>query len=148
MRPFSLDPQLAAGTVFLADWPMCRVLLTNDKRFPWLVLVPRRDNIVEMIDLAETDQIALTGEIARASRALKDCAARRSGCDKLNVGMIGNVVPQLHVHIVARTRGDAEWPYPVWGRGHPVAYDGEELKLITAGLTALILSRPESPPQK
>src|SRR6185312_13658236 len=103
---WSLDPQLALDTVAVSDLPLARVLLANDANYPWLILVPRLPGIVELIDLEENAQIQLTGEIARVSAALKTVTA----CDKLNVAAIGNVVPQLHVHVVARYRTDLAWP--------------------------------------
>ena len=108
---WSLDPQLERDTFALGDLPLSRVLLMNDANYPWLILVPRRPALVEIIDLAENEQAQLMAEIARASHALKAVTA----CDKLNVAAIGNVVAQLHVHIVARRQSDAAWPKPVWG---------------------------------
>ena len=119
MHDFILHPQLARDTAQVGDLPLARVLLMNDANYPWLILVPRRDGAVELIDLAEEEQRQLTREIAQVSHALKTMTA----CDKLNVAAIGNVVPQLHVHIVARRRGDAAWPKPVWGTVPPVTYD-------------------------
>lgn len=110
---FELDPRLAHDGAFVTDWPLCRVLLMDDARFPWLVLVPRRAGLRELDDLAEADHAQLTAEVRRALRLLRGLAA----CDKLNVGALGNLVPQLHVHIVARRRGDSAWPGPVWGSG-------------------------------
>jgi diadenosine tetraphosphate (Ap4A) HIT family hydrolase len=111
MATFELHPQLAADGLFLADWPLCRVLRMNDRTYPWLILVPRQDGIREIIDLSEADQQALTQEIARASRALK--ALRRP--HKINVAALGNMVPQLHVHVIGRNPDDPAWPKPVWG---------------------------------
>ena len=91
----------------------------NDANYPWLLLVPRRAGAVEIIDLDEVEQAQLMTEIARVARALKDV----TGCDKLNIAAIGNVVPQLHVHVVARRKGDAAWPKPVWGAVPPRPYD-------------------------
>lgn len=110
---FQLDARLAADTLFVAEWNLCRVLLMDDAQFPWLVLVPRREGLAELDDLAEPDRTQLMREIARAMQVLRGVA----GCDKLNVGALGNIVRQLHVHVVARRRGDAAWPGPVWGCG-------------------------------
>jgi diadenosine tetraphosphate (Ap4A) HIT family hydrolase len=107
---WSLHPQLAADTVPVCDLPLSRLLAMNDANFPWLILVPRRAGVSEMIDLG-AEQALLMDEISRVSHALKD----ETRCDKLNVAAIGNVVPQLHVHIVARRKSDAVWPKPVWG---------------------------------
>src|SRR5689334_9641788 len=103
---FLLHPKLEADTVFLADWPLSRALLLNDRRFPWVVLVPRRVGVSEIFDLTETNRAAMIGEIARASENLKAWARLHGGCDKINIGSLGNIVPQLHIHIVARSSGD------------------------------------------
>jgi diadenosine tetraphosphate (Ap4A) HIT family hydrolase len=108
---WSLHPQLAKDTIEVGDLPLARVLLMNDAGYPWLVLVPRRPQASEIIDLDEDDQEMLIREIALLAGVLKDVTA----CDKLNIAAIGNVVPQLHVHVVARRRDDALWPRPVWG---------------------------------
>lgn len=115
---FELDPRLATDSAFVADWELSRVLLMDDARFPWLVLVPRKLDLVELDDMQDADQILLTREINRAMKLLHDAAP----CDKLNVGALGNIVRQLHVHIVARHIGDAAWPGPVWGFGTAQRY--------------------------
>jgi diadenosine tetraphosphate (Ap4A) HIT family hydrolase len=138
LSDFSLHPQIAADTVIICDWPLCRVLLMNDARFPWLILVPRRTDTIELIDLTEQDRTALMGEIARASRFLKSWAG--GGCDKLNVAMIGNLAPQLHIHVVARRRTDSLWPQTVWGRGEPVRYADDELASSVNELAKLVAS--------
>jgi diadenosine tetraphosphate (Ap4A) HIT family hydrolase len=109
--PWSLHPQLEQDTEPVGDLPLSRLLVNNDANYSWLLLVPRRLGVREIIDLDEKDQSQLMIEIAHTSRALKDVAA----CHKLNVAAIGNVVPQLHIHIVARERDDPAWPKPVWG---------------------------------
>ena len=121
----------------VCDWPLSRVLLMNDTRFPWLILVPRRTGISEFFRLETADRGLLTGEIAGASAILEGWAKPRTGCDKLNVGMIGNIVSQLHVHIVARRTTDAAWPFPVWGRGDPVRYAANELERAAAELASM-----------
>ena len=108
---FSLDPRLAQDTIALGDLPLSRVLLMNDANYPWLILVPRRPNLVELIDLDEAGQMTLMAELARAARAVKEITT----CDKLNVAALGNTVRQLHVHVIARRDGDAAGPRPVWG---------------------------------
>lgn len=113
-----LHPQLERDTVLVGDLPLSRVLLSNDANYPWLVLVPRRPRMVEIIDLDDADQTQLMAETAQASRALK--AVTR--CDKLNVAALGNSVPQLHVHVIARFRADPAGPHPVWGRVPARAY--------------------------
>jgi diadenosine tetraphosphate (Ap4A) HIT family hydrolase len=125
---WSLHPQLCADTAFVCDLPLSRLVAMNDANFPWLILVPRRAGLSELFDLG-ADQAALADEIALVSRALKE----QTRCDKLNVAAIGNVVPQLHIHIVARTSGDALWPKPVWGAAPPRAYDAAALeRFVTA----------------
>jgi diadenosine tetraphosphate (Ap4A) HIT family hydrolase len=133
---FVLHLRLAADTVHIADWSLSRVQLMNDKRYPWIVLVPRRAEIIELFDLDEAARATLMSEIAYAGAKLKAWTKARGGCDKINVGMIGNIVPQLHVHIVARTKTDAVWPAPVWGKGEPIPYAAVELERIVASLRA------------
>ena len=115
---WSLHPQLAQDTVPVGDLALSRVLLANDANFPWLILVPRRPGLVELIDLEENAQIQLLGEIAAAARAFKSITQ----CEKLNIAALGNQVPQLHVHVIARRHSDAAWPKPVWGAAAPAAY--------------------------
>lgn len=115
---FELDPRLAADTIYVADWTLCRVLLVDDAQFPWLVLVPRRAGLAELDDLDANDRTRLMLEIQRAMQTLRDTVEY----DKLNIGALGNIVRQLHVHVVARRRNDAAWPGPVWGHGRAVPY--------------------------
>jgi diadenosine tetraphosphate (Ap4A) HIT family hydrolase len=124
---WSLHPQLAADTVPVCDLPLSRLLAMNDANFPWLILVPRRAGVSEMIDLG-AEQAQLMDEISLVSRALKG----ETRCDKLNVAAIGNVVPQLHVHIVARRKDDAAWPKPVWGALPRRDYDAAVLGSFVA----------------
>ena len=111
---FALDPRLAGDTHRLARWPLCELLLMDDARYPWLILVPRIDGARELLDLDQAERAQLWQEIDAASRALRDAFAP----DKLNIGALGNVVSQLHVHVIARYRHDDAWPGPVWG-AHP-----------------------------
>jgi diadenosine tetraphosphate (Ap4A) HIT family hydrolase len=125
---WSLHPQLAADTVPVCDLALSRLLAMNDANFPWLILVPRRAGVSEIIDLG-ADQTLLMDELALVSRALKE----ETRCDKLNVAAIGNVVPQLHVHIVARRKDDAAWPKPVWGAVPRRAYEADAMtRFVTA----------------
>lgn len=117
-QSFALDPRLAADTQLVASLPLCDVRLMNDARYAWLVLIPRRAELVEITDLGDDEQAALWQEVNRAGRALRAVAP----CDKLNLGALGNIVRQLHVHVVARCEGDAAWPGPVWGHGKPVGH--------------------------
>ena len=118
-KDWSLHPQLAQDTVAVGDLPLSRVLLANDANYPWLILVPRRPGLTEIIDLDDNAQVQLMGEIAVAARVLKSITE----CEKLNIAAIGNVVAQLHVHVVARRHSDAAWPKPVWGAAPPAAYN-------------------------
>jgi diadenosine tetraphosphate (Ap4A) HIT family hydrolase len=115
---FILDPRLAADTVEVGDLALCRVLLMDDARFPWLILVPRRPDLVEITDLAEPDAQALW----RETRITVGVMQALSRPDKVNVGALGNVVAQLHVHVVGRFRSDPAWPGPVWGVGTRTPY--------------------------
>jgi diadenosine tetraphosphate (Ap4A) HIT family hydrolase len=119
MDSFQLHARLAADTTLVADWALCRVLLMNDARYPWLILVPRRAGLTEIHELKHAERMVLIEEINRASLGLKTLA----NAAKINVGALGNLVPQLHIHIVARKPGDAAWPGPVWGYGEATAYE-------------------------
>lgn len=134
MTDFELHPRLAADTVLVADWTLCRVLLMNDARYPWLILVPRRADAVEIFDLNPEDREMLMAEIAFASERLKHF----SRAAKINVGALGNLVSQLHIHVIARNPGDAAWPGPVWGLGAAVAYDNETKKALSAKIASLL----------
>jgi diadenosine tetraphosphate (Ap4A) HIT family hydrolase len=116
--PFTLHPQLDADTIPLGRLALSRVLLMNDARYPWLILVPEQPDLAEIIDLPEADRFALTREIAAASEVLKALYSP----DKLNVGALGNRVRQLHVHVLARFQSDDAWPGPVWGVGQAQQY--------------------------
>lgn len=115
---FALDSRLAAATLPVGDMALSSVLLQNDSRFPWLVLVPRRPGLVELTDLDDGDYRTLTDEIRLATRVMLALASP----DKVNVAAIGNVVAQMHVHVVGRFRSDPAWPGPVWGFGTPAPY--------------------------
>ncbi|RFC63178.1 HIT domain-containing protein [Fulvimarina endophytica] len=117
--PFELHPRLAADSLPVKTLGLCELRLINDSRWPWLILVPRRPDTVEFHDMTGLDQTMLTFELGLVSKPFKAL----TGCDKLNIAMIGNMVPQLHAHIVARSSGDANWPGPVWGFGEAVAYE-------------------------
>jgi diadenosine tetraphosphate (Ap4A) HIT family hydrolase len=115
---FSLDPRLIADTHAIGDLALCSVLLMDDARFPWLILVPRRRDASELTDLNDADAVALTEEIRLTVRVIQSLARP----DKVNVAALGNVVAQLHVHVIARFRSDPAWPDPVWGRGERTPY--------------------------
>ena len=129
---FTLHPQLEADTHFAADWPLCRVLVMNDMRYPWLVLVPRREGVTEVTGLDTAERNALMEEIARAGRLLQAYPE----VAKLNIGALGNKVPQLHVHVVGRHQGDPAWPGPVWGHSPSVPYEADGLARMLASVRA------------
>ena len=134
MSAFSLHPQLEAETHRIGDLSLSVALLMDDARFPWIILVPRRENARELIDLSEADAGALSGEVRQASRAMRDLFKPH----KLNVAALGNVTPQLHIHVVARFAEDAAWPRPVWGVGeraeYPPALRDERIAMLRAAL--------------
>lgn len=121
---FELHPQLVADTVPVAEWPLCQVLLINDATYPWLVLVPARPDLRDLDDLAQADLALATGEIVKASRALKGLY----NPVKINVAALGNMVPQLHIHVIARFEEDAAWPKPVWGVAPAQPYAPDALR--------------------
>ncbi|SON58351.1 HIT domain protein [Hartmannibacter diazotrophicus] len=130
MTAFTLDPRLAADTHLVGDLPLCRVLLMNDSTWTWLILVPRKDGLAEIIDLDETERAILMEEIAAASTVVRNLA----NADKLNVAALGNMVRQLHVHVIARHVGDPAWPGPVWGRQPAVHYAPTTVVALLADL--------------
>jgi diadenosine tetraphosphate (Ap4A) HIT family hydrolase len=129
---WSLHPQLARDGVALGDLPLSRVLVMNDANYPWLVLVPRRPDLVEIIDLGEADRIALMAEVSAVAAGLK----RATRCDKLNIAALGNVVAQLHVHVIARFRNDPAGPRAVWGQVPARPYPAAELERLMLALRA------------
>jgi diadenosine tetraphosphate (Ap4A) HIT family hydrolase len=127
---WSLHEQLQHDTIDIGDLPLSRVLVVKDAHYPWLMLVPRRADTTEIIDLDEVAQGQLMTEINRVGRALKEITK----CDKLNVAALGNMVPQLHVHIIARRKTDAAWPRPIWGVMPPLAHDAAEVQRFISEL--------------
>jgi len=125
---FSLDPCLAADTLEVGELALSRVLLMNDARYPWLILAPRRAGLSEIVDLAREEQLTLMEEIARLSEILR----AEPGVEKINVGALGNVVRQLHVHVLGRRVGDPAWPGPVWGFGKAIKYDETAARSLAA----------------
>ncbi|MGV8942641.1 HIT domain-containing protein [Thermomonas sp.] len=123
MNPWQLHPQLAEDTVPVIELALSEVRLMDDANHPWLVLVPRIDGAVELIDLDASQRTQLTAEIDATSRALKALFKP----DKLNIAALGNMVPQLHVHVIARYTSDIAWPRPVWGVANARPYAPEEL---------------------
>lgn len=133
MTDFALDPRLAADTRPVADLGLSRLVMMRDGNYPWLILVPRVAGAVEILDLAPADRARLWDEIETVAAALK----AETGADKLNIAALGNVVAQLHVHVIARFHGDAAWPAPVWGKGEPVPYDAAGLERLRDFLLAV-----------
>ncbi|MGC8535353.1 MAG: HIT family protein [Rhizomicrobium sp.] len=134
MERFALDPRLAADTEWVADWALCTVRLMNDARFPWVVLIPRRPHVRELHDLGHGEALVLLQELQRVSKGLQSIFEP----DKINIGALGNIVAQLHVHVVARRMDDAAWPGPVWGKAGREPY-GEQarqtmIKTLVTGL--------------
>lgn len=115
---FNLHSQLEADSIAVGDLPLCRVLLMNDSRFRWLILVPRRDKMQEIYQLSMIDQQLFWQESALVAEKLMQLTQ----ADKMNIAALGNKVPQLHVHHIARFKTDAAWPAPVWGYGESVPY--------------------------
>jgi len=141
---FTLDPRLEADSMLIADGPLSQLRLMDDARFPWLVLVPRVPDAVEWIDLDGAAQRLLLAEINQAGSLLRQHFAP---IDKLNIGALGNIVRQLHIHIVGRREGDAAWPGPVWGSGAAQRYGIESVALSAAlanafNLRNTLLPRP------
>ena len=126
--PFSLAPELQRDCIELADWPLCKVLLMNDSQYPWFILVPRVAGVKEIIDLSEELQITLLQESGKLSKLLQQVFKP----DKLNVAALGNMVPQLHVHHIARFTTDAAWPAPIWGKLPAVPYTDEQIAVLKA----------------
>ena len=135
---WSLHPQLAQDTVPVGDLALSRLLLANDANYPWLILVPRRAGLVEIIDLSGNHRLELMDEIAAAASALKAITE----CEKLNVAALGNQVPQLHVHVIARRHSDAAWPKPVWGAAVPTAYSPTIRDGLIGALRRALLIEP------
>ncbi len=133
---FELHPQLAADTIEVERWDCCRVLLMNDATYPWLILVPQRTGLRDFHQLATADLSLATAEIVRASRALEQLFQPA----KLNVAALGNQVPQLHIHVIARFEDDPAWPKPVWGVTPAVPYDEGALAERLAALRGAFAS--------
>ena len=126
MNDFSLDARLQADSVFIADGPLSQVRLIDDSRYPWLVLVPRAANASEWIDLDGGQQRLLLAEINQVSKLLRE----ESGVQKINIGALGNIVRQLHVHIVGRHEGEPAWPGPVWGHSPMQRHTPNQLRQL------------------
>ena len=135
-KEIPLDPRLARDSVAVGTLALCEVRLQDDARFPWLVLVPQRAGVTELFELAAADRATAMEEITRCAAALRAVTQ----CLKINVGALGNIVRQLHSHIVARNEGDAAWPGPVWGAGARLPYgEAEKADLIARLRSALAM---------
>jgi diadenosine tetraphosphate (Ap4A) HIT family hydrolase len=131
---FALDPRLQQDTLPIGDFPLCRLLLSNDSNYPWFILVPRREDISEIFQLDVADQQQLWRETTELAEILKDSF----DADKLNVAALGNVVSQLHMHVIVRKREDAAWPAPVWGRQEAKPYGPEQIATIRERLRLVL----------
>lgn len=131
---FELDPRLQADTWVLGDFPLCQLLLSKDANYPWLILVPRRAATTEIFELTEAEQAQLAVETAQLAERVKTALK----ADKINVAALGNVVAQLHVHVIARYTADPAWPAPVWGKVPAVEYRPEQLDALKDTLRAML----------
>lgn len=122
MQGFELDGRLARDSILLTELGLCQVRLQNERRWPWLVLVPQRADVEEVFDLTPLDQTMLTFETNLVGQALK----KSTDATKVNVGALGNIVRQLHVHVIARHENDPNWPGPVWGFGTRESYGADD----------------------
>lgn len=136
MRSFQLDPRLARDTTGVAVLGLCDLRLMGDRRWPWLVLVPQRNDITELHDLTPLDQAMLTFETALVAKTLK----RVLRAEKINIGALGNIVAMFHMHVVARFSGDTNWPGPVWGVPGPAPYEDGEVERMTRTLRDAVLA--------
>lgn len=127
---FELHPQLAADTRHVTSLPLCEVVLMNDARFPWCILVPRLAELRDFDEVPAARKADLIDEIDRVSAALRTL----TGAYKMNVAALGNMVEQLHVHVIARQRDDDAWPGPVWGVGQAKPYEEAAAQALMSGL--------------
>jgi diadenosine tetraphosphate (Ap4A) HIT family hydrolase len=134
LNVFALDSRLQQDTVVLGDFPLCRLLLSKDANYPWFILVPRRADISEVFELQADEQQQLWKETTVLAQALQAAFA----ADKMNVATLGNVVSQLHMHVIVRRRDDAAWPAPVWGKVPAIEYDRAGLEVIGQRLRAVL----------
>ena len=128
MPAFEIDERLQRDGLLITTLGLCQLRINNDRRWPWLVLIPQRDGVSEIFDLTPLDQAMLTFETNMVAAALK----KVTEATKINVGALGNIVRQLHVHVIARNEGDANWPGPVWGFGSPEHFEDEARKAFAA----------------
>ena len=126
---FKLNPTLEKDSIFIKNLELCQLRLINNSDFPWLILVPMQNNLVEITDLADSDYNQLNKEIKNTAKNFKDITK----ADKLNIATIGNVVPQLHIHIIARYKTDKLFPKPVWGY-HFIPYAEDDMNIMITKL--------------
>jgi diadenosine tetraphosphate (Ap4A) HIT family hydrolase len=136
MEKFSLNSRLKADTIKIAAFELSELLLMNDKNYPWFILVPRRDNISEIFQLNDQDQTQLYKEISYIAEILQKFYL----ADKVNIGALGNMVRQLHIHVIMRFKNDIAWPKPVWGLVEAIKYSDEEINKISEDINSLINS--------
>ncbi|MCA3695768.1 HIT domain-containing protein [Aquidulcibacter sp.] len=134
--PFSLDPRLAADTLFAAQFRLCEVRVMNDARYPWIVAIPRVPGAVELFNLSPQDGQQAWAEIQALGRLVGDLP----NVGKVNIGALGNMVRQLHIHIVGRLEGDPAWPGPVWGHSPTQPYGPDEAVALIEQVAALARS--------
>lgn len=133
MLDVAIDPRLTASSLAVCELPLCHVRLQDDARWPWLVLIPRVAGVTEIEQLSSEDRFRMVEEAVRAGAAVRAVgAALGRPVEKLNVGALGNVVPQLHVHVLGRRRGDPAWPGPVWGFGASEPYAADRAAFAVA----------------
>ncbi|MDD1967516.1 HIT domain-containing protein [Pseudomonas putida] len=131
---FVLDQRLLNDTLPVGDFPLCRLLLSNDSQYPWFILVPRRADISEVFQLSGSEQAQLWKETTLLSETLDQLF----DADKMNVAALGNVVSQLHMHVIVRHKGDPAWPAPVWGKHPAVPYSREQAAEVIARLKTVL----------
>lgn len=131
---FALDSRLQQDCLVIGDFPLCRLLLMNDSNYPWFILVPRREEVSELFQLDADDQRQLWQETTLLAETLKDIFA----ADKMNVATLGNVVSQLHMHVIVRRREDASWPAPVWGRYPAQPYTEQQAGQVVDKLRSVL----------
>ena len=131
---FALDPRLQQDTLAIGDFPLCRLLLMNDANYPWFILVPRREAVSELFQMDQADQQQLWLETTRLAETFKDVFV----ADKMNVATLGNVVSQLHMHVIVRRRDDPAWPAPVWGRLPARPYEVAEIAALQQRLRLVL----------
>ena len=132
---FELHPQLQQDCLEIGRFKLCRLLLMDERRYPWFILVPERDGISEIYQLSDADQTLLLNESCTLARGLVEAFAG----DKLNIAALGNLVPQLHIHHVVRYRNDPAWPAPVWGKFAPLRYNEAEMSALVARVKASLI---------